>query len=89
MIPILDINPWLGGRYDFGPALDLDKLLAWGRDWRDYIFPATGDALYLQDPRVLLEIYTAKEDIYAGYIMTEINIGKYIMILPGVRYRTD
>ncbi len=84
--PNTDINPWLGGRYDFGPALDLDKLLAWGRDWRDYIFPATGDDLYLQDPRVLLEIYTAKEDIYAGYIMTEINIGKYIMILPGVRY---
>ena len=84
--PNIDIDPWLGGRYDFGPGLDLEKLLAWGRDWRDYTFSSTGLALYVQDPRALLEIYTAKEDIYAGYIMTEINIGKYIMILPGVRY---
>ena len=83
--PNTDLNPWLEGRYDFSPALDGDKFLQWGRDWRDYVFP-NGDNLYIRDPRALLEVYTAKEDIYAGYIMTEINIGKYIMILPGVRY---
>jgi TonB-dependent receptor len=84
--PQEDLNPWLGGRFDFSPTLDRDLIIQWGKDWRDYVFSSSGTPLYVQDPRVLLEIYTAKEDIYAGYLMTEINLGKYVMILPGVRY---
>ena len=40
----------------------------------------------MSDPTVLLRVYEAMEDIYAGYFMTEINIGKWLMILPGIRY---
>ena len=34
--------------------------------------------------------FTADEDVTAGYIMTELNFGPRVMLLPGVRYeRTD
>ncbi len=41
---------------------------------------------YLLNQLVDLEDYTAKEQIYAGYAMTEINFGKKIMFIGGVRY---
>lgn len=82
-----DLNPWLGGRYDFGPTLSQDAILDFGEEYRDYIMP-TGDPLYVEDFRALLEVYTATEDIYAGYLMSEINIGRWVMIMPGVRYES-
>lgn len=30
--------------------------------------------------------YTGHEEIYAGYLMTEFNIGKWLTFIPGVRY---
>lgn len=83
--PDTDLNPWLGGQYDFSPTLDQGKILGFGQDYRNYVFP-TGDSLYIQDNRALLQVYTAQEDIIAGYLMTEINIGSWAMIMPGVRY---
>jgi len=83
--PGTDLNPWLGGRYDFGPTMDQEEILDFGQKYRDYVFP-NGDSLYVRDNRALLQIYSAEEEIFAGYLMTEINIGKWLMIMPGVRY---
>ena len=30
--------------------------------------------------------YSGHEDMWAGYIMSELNFGKYITFIPGVRY---
>ncbi len=83
--PGTDLNPWLGGRYDFGPTLDQEEILDFGEQYRNYVLPG-GDSLYIQDNRALLQVYSAKEEILAGYLMTEINIGSWAMIMPGVRY---
>ena len=34
----------------------------------------------------ILKDYNGKENLWAGYIMSEINFGKYITFIPGVRY---
>lgn len=83
--PAMDLNPWLGGRYDFGPTLDQGELHRFGEDYRNYVLPS-GDSLYIQDNRALLDIYVAEEEIFAGYLMTELNVGQWLMIMPGVRY---
>lgn len=37
-----------------------------------------------------LEDYDGQEDIYAAYAMTELNVGKWLMLMGGIRYeRTD
>jgi len=48
--------------------------------------PNTGN-LYQYAPNAKVkDDYTAHEELYAGYLMGEINIGKMITFIPGVRY---
>lgn len=73
------IDDFLNGQYDFGPAkpLDRDKLEAFkNKYWSSY---RENHAFDLED-------YEAGESVYAGYVMSEINIGKDLMILPGFRF---
>ena len=78
---------FLNGQYKFGPGLDVDRLNDFYYTYRNYLFnndPKT--PLYVHDPVTDLEDYKAGEQIRAGYLMTEINIGKRLMFLPGFRY---
>jgi TonB-dependent receptor len=85
-----DYGNFLNGRYQFPYAVDLDKLTM------------TFDRIYSyidKDPDIQLETwqqergiqsneqdYSTTEELNAGYVMAEINIGKRIMLLPGLRY---
>ncbi|MDX9923245.1 MAG: TonB-dependent receptor [Ignavibacteriaceae bacterium] len=72
------IDDFLNGQYEFGPAkpLDRDKLEAFkNKYWSSYVNNHAFD----------LEDYEAGESVYAGYLMSEINVGPDLMILPGFR----
>jgi TonB-dependent receptor len=68
---------FLDGRLDFGPTLDMDELLRFAETFEDGFIP---------DPFVELDIYEASEAISAAYVMTELNFGPKVMLLPGIRY---
>lgn len=71
------VKNYLNGKYDFGPALDKNKL-------NDFYSEFSGH--YLPNQTIDLEDYEAGEKVLAGYIMSEINFGDFLMFLPGVRY---
>ncbi len=75
--PDFEAKNFLNGRYEFGPGLDNNLLNNFYEKYQD---------LYLLNRIYELGDYTAGEKISASYIMAEINLGKRIMILPGVRY---
>ncbi len=75
-LPNYDARNFLNGSYEFPIGLDKDKLDKFLEDWRDY---------YVNSGFMDLEDYKASETIYAGYLMTEINIGPNLLILPGFR----
>ena len=72
-----DPGNFLNGQYEFGPGLDVDLLQKFSKDYSD---------LYLNNNEVDLEDYEAGEEVIAGYLMTEFNIGPQLMFLPGLRY---
>ncbi|HPN36735.1 MAG TPA: TonB-dependent receptor [bacterium] len=70
---------FLGGKYDFGVRLDGDELNHLFKTYladSSYVFSSLADA----------DDYETTEKVGAGYIMSEINIGRFLMFLPGVRY---
>ena len=70
---------FLNGQYDFGYGLDADEL--------NHLMTA-----YLRDSVLVfstledLNDFETEEKVAAGYVMSEINIGRFFMLLPGVRY---
>ncbi len=86
--PDFDATNFLNGAYTFGPGLDANKLNDFRKEYRYENF-ATEEFprwLYEDDPEALIKSYIAAEKVAAGYIMTEINFGKSLMFLPGIRY---
>jgi TonB-dependent receptor len=81
-----DPGEFLNGRYDLGWSADIDTLTNFqaqfykGEDDGKYYY--RGVEGYQRD-------YEATEKLAAGYIMTELNIGRKLMILPGVRYERE
>jgi len=71
-----DAGNFLDGQYEFGPGLDVGKINDFGKEFE----PA-----YKVDGTYDLEDYTASEEIGAGYIMAELNIGNKFTFIPGVR----
>ncbi len=74
-----DSGNFLNGEYDFGPGLDaheLDHLL------QTYLL----DSLYNMSTLADADDYESIEAVTAGYVMAEINFGRFFMFLPGVRY---
>ncbi len=70
---------FLDGEYDFGAGLDpvelkylLDKYML--------------DNVYRFSLERDMDDYKVTDKLRAGYLMTEINIGRFLMFLPGVRY---
>lgn len=82
--PNFNVGPsFLGGEYSdlniFDVALDRDEL---NHFLRSYL----ADSLYRFSSVADLDDYETEEEVLAGYIMTEINFGRFFMFMPGVRY---
>ncbi|MCF6269805.1 MAG: TonB-dependent receptor [Melioribacteraceae bacterium] len=75
----LSLDDFLNGAYEFYPELDGEELT---RLFDSYM----RDTLYNKSIREDLDDYEVDEEVTSSYVMTEINIGKYLMFLPGVRY---
>lgn len=80
--------------YDWGEVLKGDYNLGWGPD-QEYLYE-THEKYYGLDSDVKLydpdainsasEDFETTEKLTAGFVMLELNIGKRIMLLPGLRY---
>ncbi len=70
---------YLNGRYDFGYRLDADEL---NHLMQGYVL----DSLLIGSSIEDLDDYETTEAVAAGYVMSEWNLGRLLMILPGVRY---
>jgi TonB-dependent receptor len=83
-----EATDFLNGAYVFGSGLDAGMLNDFLKEYRYENFgtEASPNWLYDPDPEALIKSYIASEKVTAGYIMTEINIGKSLMFLPGIRY---
>ncbi len=89
--PNASVDDFLDGQYEFGPVLDLQAVNNFGRQFRNYQFSGGGN-LFVRDPLVDLDDYEAGEQVLATYLLTELNLGRHLMLLPGFRIektRTD
>lgn len=80
-----DPGKFLNGRYNAAWTGDADLLTGLQNEWvqdPNNLYFFRGVESYVRD-------YEASERLYAGYIMTEINIGRRLMLLPGVRYERN
>jgi TonB-dependent receptor len=70
----------VNGKYEMAhlPSIELVDLM-WDT-WQD---------LYRTQSQARLDDYRATERLSAGYIMTELNIGSRLMILPGIRFERE
>ncbi len=68
---------FMNGTFDFGPRLNADRIDR---------FHSTYESAYERNRSIDLQDYTAREDIYAAYVMTELHIGEKLVFVPGVRY---
>jgi TonB-dependent receptor len=84
-----DPGEFLNGRYDLGWSADIDLLTDMQDEYytgdKDYKYFIKGVESYIRD-------YEATEKVGAAYVMSELNIGSKLMLLPGVRvekYNTE
>ena len=87
------IGKFLNGKYPGWPTLSGPALHAFWDNMRYYVIPNSGlapifdnDQSDVNDQLTAGQSYTADEQIYAGYVMAEFDIGTDLMILPGFRY---
>ena len=91
---------FLNGEFDFGQNLDFNRLNEL-TDWWIYISDlylndpellstvmGEEEGLSYRHDLIgsIMDDQDITEDYYAGYFMTQINLGKYFMFMPGVRY---
>ena len=74
-----DAGNFLGGEYDFGPGLD-------GNELNHLLTTFLLDSLYRTSSMAALNDYENVGQVAAGYVMSRINVGRFLMLLPGVRY---
>jgi TonB-dependent receptor len=81
--PDYDPGEFLDGRYTLGWSADIGLLT----DIHNQYYTGPNDTKYYERGlQSTQRDYTASEDLAAGYLMTELNIGKDLMLLPGVRF---
>lgn len=89
-IPALN---FLDPGYDYGEILDGAYSLGWTADFDK--LKEVHDEVYADSPNEMLlrmgapssqNDYTNTEELTAGYIMAEVNIGERITLIPGVRF---
>lgn len=78
-----DVGDFLDGRFAGWPTLNGDALHAFYDKFKNY--NRSGRMFSVQKSSTS-QAYSAGEDITAGYIETQMNIGQDFMILGGVRY---
>lgn len=77
---------FLNGRYELGWTADVDMLT----DLQNQFYTGEDDSkYYLSGTSSYIRDYSATENLTAGYLMTELNIGNKLMILPGIRYEKN
>ncbi|MEN8202668.1 MAG: TonB-dependent receptor [Bacteroidota bacterium] len=81
-----DPGEFLNGRYELGWSADIDLLT----DMQDEWYQGEDETRYfIRGVQSYERDYQASERLFAGYIMTELNIGQRLMLLPGVRYERN
>jgi len=87
--PGYDYGNFLDGRYNFSWAADLDYLQEFFGNVYDYVVDQPNQNLQdfhqLRGPQSYRDDYETTEQLAAGYVMAEINIGR-LMLLPGIRF---
>jgi TonB-dependent receptor len=90
---VLEAYNWQGflGAYDFGFVLNEDRCTELTRAFQTTVATYGEDrAEYRRSSIGSMGLdYNGEEDYKAGYIMSEINIGKRITFIPGVRWEAD
>ena len=77
--PNFSAQKFLNGRFDFGIGVNGKEL---NRALTTYLLDSLNESSAIRD----IDDYEMTEQIGSGYIMGEMNIGQFLMILPGVRY---
>lgn len=72
---------FMNGKYKY---LNLDYVLDYDLVYEHYQNALS--SIYLNRVDAAKDDYTAQERIWANYIMAEINFGKYVKFIPGVRF---
>jgi len=97
------VDDFLDGQYDYGYLFNWDKLNQISDVWSQYSedLYAQGEDVWKkiisQDklgyshevPGSMLSDQDITEQYFAGYLMGEINVGKWLMFLPGIRYENN
>uniref|UniRef100_UPI003217B4FD TonB-dependent receptor n=1 Tax=uncultured Draconibacterium sp. TaxID=1573823 RepID=UPI003217B4FD len=94
------MDDFLNGEYNFGNKFNIDRLNQISDAWEDIsnYYLAQGADVYLPlfgevskigysqaVQACMINDQDIKEKYTAGYLMSEINFGKYVMFLPGIR----
>jgi TonB-dependent receptor len=74
-----DPGDFLGGDYDFGIGIDRNEM-------NHLLNSFLMDSTYIFSSLADMDDYEVQETVSAGYVMTEINLGRLFMVMPGVRY---
>lgn len=78
-----DASDFLDGRYEYGWTADIELL----KEMQSVYYTGMDDGKYFKDGLATYQAdYETTEELTAFYLMTELNIGENLMILPGVRY---
>lgn len=90
---------FMGGNYDFGDMYSMDRMMLVFNDWYRHgydTFMSGESSGVAGDPQYYgffhnmynsaVSDLSVESTYWAGYIMPEFNIGKYVMFIPGVRY---
>ena len=71
--------------YPIGPGFDVGKLISMMK----IIYPAWLSTFYQDGPSWYNQFYNDKEYNRAAYVMTELNLGSDLTVVPGVRYQEE
>jgi TonB-dependent receptor len=95
------VDHFLNGDYNYGYTFNIDRLNQLSNTWTEvsdyayslgpaYYLPLVGEVAklgYSQNVSgCMMNDQDIRETYVAGYIMPEINVGKYVMLMPGLRY---
>jgi TonB-dependent receptor len=95
------VDNFLNGDYNFGYSFNMDRLNQLSNTWTEvsdyaygrgpsYYLPLVGEVAKLGYSQsvgaCMMNDQDIRETYIAGYVMSEFNISKYVMFLPGLRY---
>ena len=82
-------NPgeFMNGRYKLGWSANIDTLIHLQDQYYEKNGPhTTSNRYWIDGEQSYRKDYAAKERMAAGYVMAEINLGRNLTLLPGIRY---